>query len=35
MEESLYLDEDYIENLNDEIREEIIQELLTGYDEER
>ena len=35
MEEGLYLDEDYIENLNDEIREEIIQELLTGYDEEQ
>lgn len=35
MEESLYLDEDYIENLNDEIREEIIQEVLTGYDEEQ
>ena len=34
MEESLYLDEDHIENLNDEIREEVIQELLTGYDEE-
>lgn len=35
MEESLYLDEDHIENLNDEIREEIIQEVLTGYDEEQ
>lgn len=34
MEESLYLDEDHIENLNDEIREEIIQEVLTGYYEE-
>jgi hypothetical protein len=35
MEEGLYLDDDHIENLNDEIREEIIQELLTGYDEEQ
>lgn len=35
MEESLYLDEDHIETLNDEIREEVIQELLTGYNEEQ
>jgi hypothetical protein len=33
MEESLYyIDEDHIETLNDEIRDEIIQEILTDYD---
>ena len=33
MEDSLYyLDEDYIETLNDEIKEEIFQEILTDND---
>jgi hypothetical protein len=33
MEDSLYyLNEDHIENLNDEIREEIFQEILTDND---
>ena len=33
MEESLYyIDEDRIETLNDEIRDEVFQEILTDYD---
>ncbi len=35
MDKSLYyVDEDHIENLNDEIRDEIIQEVLTGSDDD-